>query len=146
MYYYLRNKLLKFLGITIYDDKPSPHELAMSFLLDNKDKMLNAKREVYLPNNATTVAILEYYKELEKQGVDIKNLMPVGVNYALADINSLKSVGDLYQEENKNDIADSLQYAIRTRCMPARPFPIDVYPESVTQHSHYPSDWELDYV
>lgn len=139
MYYWIRNKIFKWLGIVLYNDKPSVHELAaMCFLLDNKDEMLNvalAKREVYLPSNVTTVGTLEYYKELDKQGVDIKNLMPVEVNYVLADINSLKSVGDLYQEENKNDIVDSLQYSLRTISAP-----------TLETHSHYPSDWGLDYV
>ena len=138
MYYWIRNKIFKWLGIVIYNDKPTQDDICMSYINSTKDKMLNvalAKREVYLPNNVTTVGTLEYYKELEKQGVDIKNLMPVGVNYALADINSLKSVGDLYQEENKNDIADSLQYSLK-----AIPAP------TLATHSHYPSDWELDYV
>ena len=75
---------------------------------------------------------MEYCKALSNylEPEELKKLLPATVGPM--------DVGELYKRENQNDLADSLQYAIRTRCMPARELhtSIDIYPESVAQHTH----------
>lgn len=130
LYYKIRNSILLHFGIILYIE---PESLPFPMTKDDyyKDVFgmpLNEASCFYACKDLQ--GTVEYCKALSNylEPEEIKKLLPVAVGSM--------DVGELYKRENQNDIADSLQYAIRTRCMPARPFSIDVYPESVAQHTH----------
>ena len=130
LYYKIRNSILLHFGIILYIEPESlPFPMTKEdYYKDVFGMPLNEASYFYACNDLK--ATVGYYRELSKylEPEEIKELLPATVDPM--------DVGELYKRENQNDLADSLQYAIRTRCMPARPFPIDVYPESVAQHTH----------
>lgn len=131
LYYKIRNSILLHCGIILYiepESLPFPIITKEDYYKEVFGRPLNEASYLYVLNDAK--ATVEYYRELSKylEPEEIKKLLPVPVGSM--------DVGELYKRENQNDLADSLQYAIRTRCMPARPVTIDIYPESVAQHTH----------
>ena len=46
MYYWIRNKIFKWLGIVIYNDKPTQDDISMSYLNSTKDTILDLTKEI----------------------------------------------------------------------------------------------------
>ena len=119
LYYKIRNSILLHFGIIIYiepESLPFPIITKEDYYKEVFGRPLNEASYLYALDDAK--ATVEYYRELSKylEPEEIKKLLPVTVGSM--------DVGELYKRENQNDIADSLQYAIKTRCMP------------VSEHTH----------
>ena len=132
LYYKIRNSILLHFGIILYIEPESlPFPMTKEdYYKDVFGMPLNEASYFYACNDLK--ATVGYYKELSKylEPEEIEKLLPATVG--------AMDVGELYKRENQYDLADSLQYAIRTRCIPARELhtSIDIYPESVAQHTH----------
>lgn len=119
LYYKIRNSILLYFGIILYiepESLPFPIVTREDYYKNVFGMPLNEATYLYALNDAK--ATVEYYRELSKylEPEELKKLLPVPVGSM--------DVGELYKRENQNDLADSLQYAIRTRCMP------------VSEHTH----------